>query len=105
MAPLPVEWEARWRALSAEGSAGITEGRLQHPKATLRASEAAIDERLAQFRTRMLPDVALASHAADLRRTRAADRPGCPTCGGPVEPRGPRERHGQDGQETGRWDP
>jgi hypothetical protein len=92
MAPIHVDFEARWRALSEEVIVGIKEWRLQHPKATRREIEAAGDERLAQFRTRMLQDVALASHAADLSRTSAPDRPVCPTCGGPVDPRGPGER-------------
>jgi hypothetical protein len=72
--------------------AGIQEWRLQHPKATLRAIEAAVDERLAELRARMLQDVALASQAADVSQTGAPDRPVCPQCGTPVEPRGPRER-------------
>jgi hypothetical protein len=79
--------------LSEEVIAGIKEWRLQHPKATLQEIEAAVDERLAQFRARMPQDVALASRAADLRQTAPSERPVCPTCGWPVEPRGLRERH------------
>lgn len=72
--------------------AGIEEWGLQHPKATLREIEAAVDERLADLRTRMLQDVALASSTAELSVAKAQDRPVCLECGTPVEPRGPRER-------------
>jgi hypothetical protein len=72
--------------------AGIEEWRLQHPKATLREIEAAVDARLAELRARMLQDVALASQAADVSQARAQDRPKGPHCGTLVEPRGPRER-------------
>jgi hypothetical protein len=72
---------------------GLKEWRVQPPQATLQEIEAAVDERLAQFRARMLQDLALASRAADLRQVRVQERPVCPTWGGPVEPRGPPERH------------
>jgi endogenous inhibitor of DNA gyrase (YacG/DUF329 family) len=72
--------------------AAIQEWRLQNPKATLQEIEAAVDARLAGLRTRMLQDVALASQAADVSQASAQDRPKCPHCGTPVEPRGPRER-------------
>lgn len=92
MPSTPFDFAARWRPLSEEIVAGIQDWRLQHPKATLREIEAAIDERLAALRARMWQDVALASQAADVRQTSAADRPRCPHCGSAVEPRGPRER-------------
>jgi hypothetical protein len=53
---------ARWRELSEEIIMGMAEWREQHPRATLREIEAALDERLA----RMLQDTALASAATDL---------------------------------------
>jgi hypothetical protein len=93
VAPSHFDFEGRWRALSEEVIVGIKEWRLQHPKATLQEIEAAVDEQLARFRARMLQDVALASRAADLSQTVRQERPVCPSCGGPVEPRGPRERH------------
>jgi hypothetical protein len=92
MPPPAFDFAARWRHLSEEIMAAIQEGRLQHPKATLREIEAAVDERLAELRARMLQDVALASQAADVSQTRALDRPLCPHGGSPVEPRGPHER-------------
>jgi len=86
------EVEVQWRRLSEEVITGVWEWRRHHPKATLQEIEAAVDERLAQFRARMLQDVALASRSADLRQTAKPERPTCPQCGGPVEPRGPHER-------------
>jgi hypothetical protein len=93
MSPIELDVEAQWRALSEEVIAGIKDWRLQHPQATLREIEAAVDERLAQLRARLLQDVALASRAADVRQTAKAERPTCPQGGSAVEPRGPPERH------------
>ena len=58
--------EARWREVSAEVFSGIAQWRVQHPRATFSAIEAAVDERLAAVRARILQDVALASAATDL---------------------------------------
>lgn len=93
MAPRHFDFEGPWRVLSEEVIVGLKEWRVQHPQATLQEIEAAVDERLAQFRARMLQDMALASQAADLSQASVQERPVCPTCGGPVEPRGPHERH------------
>jgi hypothetical protein len=93
MSPINGDCESRWRALSEEVIVGIKEWRIQHPKATLQEIEVALDQRLAEFRACVLQDVALASWAADLSQASVQERPVCPTCGGPVEPRGPRERH------------
>ena len=69
MVPIHFDVEGRWRAVSAEVIGGIKEWRLQHPTATLAEIEAAVDERLARFRARLLQDVALASQAADLSQS------------------------------------
>jgi phage host-nuclease inhibitor protein Gam len=55
----------RGRELSEEAITGIKEWRLQHPRASLKEIEAAIDERLAKVRARMLQDAALASDQTD----------------------------------------
>jgi len=87
-----VEWskelEARWQQLAEEVMIGMKEWRLQHPKATFREIEAALDERLARVRARMLEDVALASAAADVSSASQAERPQCPNCGNTMESRG-----------------
>jgi hypothetical protein len=92
MPSTPFDCIGSWRVLSEEIMAAIQEWRRQHPKATLQEMEVAIDERLAELRTRMLEDVALVSAAADVSRASPLERPVCPRCGTPVEPRGPRER-------------
>ena len=73
--------EARWRELSEDVFTGMAEWRVQHPRATFSAIEAALDERLATVRARMLQDVALASAATDLNTQPAEERPCCPECG------------------------
>ena len=84
------EMEGRWRELSDEVFTGMAEWRVQHPRATFSEIEAALDERLATVRARMLQDVALASAAADL--TSAVERPCCPECGHVLEAHGQEER-------------
>jgi hypothetical protein len=92
MSHTPFGFAGRWRRWSDEIRAGIEEWRLPHPQATLREIEAAVDERMAKLRVRMLQDVALASQAADVSQARALNLPKCPHCGTQGEPRGPRER-------------
>ncbi len=58
--------EASWRELMEEVMTGMKEWRLAHPKATFKEIEAALDERLAKVRARMLQDAALASAATRL---------------------------------------
>ncbi len=65
----------------------MKEWRLQHPKATLRQIEAALDERLGKMRARMLQDAALASAAADIKAAHVSERPVCNACGRPLEER------------------
>lgn len=81
-----------WPTLSAEVVTGMTEWRLQHPKATLREIEAALDERLGRLRARMLQDAALASEKADWVEGEETS-PTCSECGTPLKPRGKEERH------------
>ena len=49
--------DARWHELAEDVMTGMKEWRLQHPKATFREIEAALDERLARLRARMLEDL------------------------------------------------
>jgi hypothetical protein len=88
----PTQLAAQWHTLAEEALTGMAEWRAQHPTATLREIEAAIDEHLAAVRARMLQDAALASAAADLRGVPAADRPVCPDCGHRLEARGQEAR-------------
>lgn len=84
--------ESNWEALSQEILTGIREWRLQHPKATLREIELAVDERLTGLRARMLQDVALQSRAAEANVPTEADRLHCAVCGTPLVLRGKRTR-------------
>lgn len=86
------EVEARWRALSEEVITGLAEWRMQHPRASLSEIEAAVDERLAGVRARLVQDTALASAAADLSVLPAQERPRCPECGQALEAHGQEER-------------
>jgi hypothetical protein len=87
------EMESRWRGLAEEVIIGIKEWRLQHPKATFREIEAAVDERLAKARARILQDAALLSAAAEVTKASEEERPRCPTCGRKME------AHGQESRE------
>lgn len=86
------DFEARWHQLAAEVITGMKEWRQQHPKATFREIETALDERLARVRARMLQDLALASRAAEWHNQSEAERPLCPDCGIPLQPRGSNDR-------------
>jgi uncharacterized protein with PIN domain len=89
---LPDELEACWRQLAEEVVTGMKAWRLQHPQATFREIEHALDERLARVRARMLEDAALLSRAADWREASTSERPRCPQCGTMLESRGAQTR-------------
>ena len=84
--------DQNWEALSQDVLTGMREWRLQHPKATLREIELALDAHLSRLRARMLQDVALQSVAADGKQAAALDRPTCRVCGTPLILRGKRAR-------------
>ena len=86
------DFDARWHDLAEEVISGMKEWRLQHPKATLREIEKALDERLGKMRARMLQDAALASTAADLKAAAQEERPRCNECGGELVERVVGER-------------
>ena|SRR5215210_5203274 len=85
--------DQRWSQEAEAILTGFKEWRLQHPRATLSEIEAALDERLARLRVRLLEDAALASAAADLRALPPEERPRCPQCGAVMALRGPEARH------------
>ena len=84
--------DQHWEALSHEILTGMREWRLQHPKATLREIELALDAHLSRLRARMLQDVALQSVAADWKVAASSERPTCRLCGTPLILRGKRAR-------------
>ena len=71
---------------------GMREWRLQHPTATLRDIEAAMDERYYRVRARLLDDPAREREAANWQPQAASDRPTCPDCGRPLIRRGHQPR-------------
>lgn len=90
------EVEAKWQREIDEVMTGMKEWRLQHPKASLREIEQALDEKLSRVRARMLEDIALSSKAAKLGESspdeESASEARCPKCGGPLEARGEQDR-------------
>ena len=85
--------DASWEALSAEILSGMREWRVQHPKATLREIEQALDARWHRLRARMVEDLAIQSSASDWQATTASERPCCPECATPLTLRGKHPRH------------
>jgi RNase P subunit RPR2 len=81
-----------WRTLAEEALTGMADWRAQHPRATLREIEAAVDERLSLLRARLLQDVAQASERAHWSQAPAEERPRCAACGTPLQPRGSHHR-------------
>lgn len=86
------QFEQRWHHLSTEIMSGLSDWRLQHPKATLREMELELDTRLAHVRARMLEDLALASAASDWRASPAGEALVCPQCASLLQPRGTHPR-------------
>lgn len=86
------DFDREWETLSNALLNGMKEWRVQHPQATLREMEVALDERMAQLRAKMLQDMALASKQADLSESSSEERPICPHCGIPLGPRGKHQR-------------
>jgi len=84
--------EAAWHAETEAVLTGLKEWRLAHPRATLAEMEAAVDERLAPVRARMLERLALASGVADVAGRPAGERARCPGCGAELAPRGKKTR-------------
>ena len=86
------EIDVRWRQEADEVMSGVRDWRVQHPRATYREIEAAVDERLAKMRARMLQDAAMASAVAQIGEARLEERPSCPQCGHLLGARGEEER-------------
>lgn len=86
------ELESRWQPLSQEVMHALKEWRRQHPRATFREIETALDAQLARLRAQMLQDTALTSPSADLPTLSEAERPRCPQCGGLLAAQGAQTR-------------
>jgi hypothetical protein len=94
--------ESEWLELAEEVLSGMTEWRLQHPRATFSEIEAALDARLNRVRAQLLSKLSTASAAAEWRETPPERRPRCPECGQPLSARGKKVRRlqTQGGQEV-----
>ena len=90
---MKTDFDAGWHSLSQEVLNEMKEWRIGSPRATFSEMETALDEQLDRQRAQMLEDMALASEVADLSILPAAERPKCPECGSPLQPRGKQERH------------
>src|SRR5215831_5323744 len=71
---------------------GMREWRQQHPTATLREIESAMDERLAKLRAGMLEELVKMSPQADWSQASHESRPKCERCGEVLVSRGKRSR-------------
>lgn len=86
------EVERRLQELSGEVILEVKEWRLQHPKATFREIEAAVDGSWARARTRLLQEVSLTSEAREMSSDPEGGGYRCPQCNHPLESRGQRSR-------------
>lgn len=79
-----------WRGMSEEIIVGMSEWRLQHPKATFREIEDEVDNRLSVLRARMLSDAAIMS--ANTEWQAGEEGPKCSKCGAMLKGKGKKKR-------------
>ena len=79
-----------WLGKGEEIMVGMTEWRLQNPKATFREIEDELDRRLSELRARMLADLAISSASAEWEK--GPGSPVCPKCGAVLKPNGKKKR-------------
>jgi RNase P subunit RPR2 len=84
--------ETGWGETAEEVISGMAEWRVQHPRATLREIEQAVDERLSGLRARLVQEAAMRSAQTDIGVLPAAERPVCRQCGTRLEARGKKTR-------------
>ena len=87
------EVEQVWRELSGEVILEVREWRLQHPKASFKEIEEAVDGSLASARARLLQEVALASEATEVSSEAEGGGSQCPQCSHPLKNRGQHIRN------------
>jgi hypothetical protein len=93
-----------WSEMEATLFADLERWRQAHPRATFAEIEAAVEERLGLLRAELIAQELALRAAAEAAETAAASAAGtagaegttqavrCPTCGGPTQARGTRER-------------
>ncbi len=80
------ELKAKWQVLSEQMLEDVAGWREEHPKATIREIESAIDERLFPLRAKMLADAAEGSGEKGQETRR------CPKCGARMLKKGKKKR-------------
>ena len=85
---LPEQWQQQSEAVLS----GVAEWREQHPHATWREIEQAIDDRLGRLRSQLLQDTAQQSQQRRWSQQDGAQRPQCPSCHLPLQARGTHAR-------------
>lgn len=86
------DFDPDWANIFTEVQAALRDWRREHPKATMLEIELEAERQLARLRARMVADVAQHSDAACFADRPPEERPGCPGCQVPVQPRGTKER-------------
>jgi RNase P subunit RPR2 len=81
-----------WQDLSQQAFAATQQWRSDHPTATLREIELAVDEQLAKLRAQMVEDVALSSALTSLASLPEGQRPLCSHCQQPLQAQGSAQR-------------
>ena len=82
------EVERVWAGLSEEVILEVTRWRSEHPRATFKEVEEAVDGSLSRVRARLLQEVVLASDAREVRGDTEGDGAKCPECGHLLQDRG-----------------
>jgi hypothetical protein len=85
-------FKPEWADIFSEVQQAMTEWRREHPKATMLEIELETERQLSRLRARMVADVAQHSAAAFFSDQPPEQRPVCPHCAAPVQPRGAKER-------------
>lgn len=83
---------ALWQQLTQDITTELAAWRLEHPTATLREIEVALDTRLNAMRARMLEDLAAASALRSWAQTPAPQHPLCLECGIALQERSTQSR-------------
>jgi uncharacterized protein with PIN domain len=92
------ETNAKWRKMSEEVIAELSEWRVRNAKATFREIEDEVDKRLSGLRAQMIGDTVMQSASAAW--TAAAEGATCPQCGSRLQKKGKKKRQlqTQEGQ-------
>ncbi len=79
-----MDLERRWGEVSRAVGEELAVWRREHPRASLSAIEAALEERWAKARAHLVQEAAEASAARDLKQGAPGPAASCPACGGIV---------------------